>query len=184
MTGAFVAVVGASGAGKDSIIAAARSALHDRCDVRFPRRSITRPDGPGERHEPMTEEAFAAAAESRGAFALTWRAHGLAYGLPIDTRDAVGAGAIVVANVSRATLGRLGAVFDRTLVVRVSVADDVRLARILARGREDAVAASTRAARPDPAPAHPVDLEIVNDRSLAEAGALLTGFLQGVRAHA
>ena len=65
-------------------------------------------------------------------------------------------------------------------MVRVTVSDEVRRARIIARGREDAAGAAARVARPDPAPDHPADLEIVNDGTLEQAGEALAGFLARV----
>lgn len=179
MSGAFVAVVGPSGAGKDSVLRVAQEALAGRGGFVFPQRWITRPEGPGEDHRPLSKAEFLSA-EARDEFALTWRAHGLGYGIPADAVAAVSDGNVVVANVSRETLGALGGVFGRAFVVRVTVSEEVRLERIVARGREDAAAAAARAERADPSPDHPVDLEIVNDGSLAEAAAILIRFLEDV----
>lgn len=181
-SGAFVAVVGPSGAGKDSVIEAARERLAgDPARFVFARRVITRPAGPAEDCEFATEERFAAE-EARGAFALSWRAHGLAYGIPADAAERVRRGAVVVANVSRSVLGQLDARFPRAAVVRVTVPEDVRRARLAARGREDDAALAARLTREDPAPGRPADLEIVNDGTLAEAGDALAAFLRAVAA--
>lgn len=180
MSGAFVAVVGPSGSGKDSILENTRAALAEGSGIIFPQRHITRPAGAGEDHRPVSEEEFHAA-RRRGEFALTWQAHGLAYGIPAHVFDAVGAGDLVVANVSRGVLEQLPALFTNVHVARVTVSDEVRHARILARGREDGTAAASRVARPDPAPDHAVDLEIVNDGKLDEASAALLDFLTRVR---
>lgn len=180
MTGAFVAVIGPSGSGKDSIIGCARSALAGSGGIRFPKRRITRPVGAGEDHEPVGEREFEIA-ERRGEFAVSWRAHGLAYGIPRSALEAIDAGGVVVANVSRGVLKVLPTLFTTVRVVRVTVSDDVRLARIVARGREDENAAAARVARLDPAPEHPVDLEIVNDGALEEACAALVTFLSRMR---
>jgi ribose 1,5-bisphosphokinase len=179
MSGTFVAVIGPSGSGKDSIIESARAALEGDGGIVFPRRRITRPAGPGEDHLPVSESDFDDAAQ-RGEFALTWRAHGLAYGIPSHVTDIVASGGVVVANVSRAVLEQLPGLFPSIRVVRVTVSEEVRLARIVARGREDRAAAAARAARPDPAPDHPVDLEIVNDGTLEQAAAALVAFLARV----
>ena len=57
--GAFVAVVGPSGAGKDTLIAHARAALADEPQVEFVRRVITRlADGETEDHDTLTDAAF------------------------------------------------------------------------------------------------------------------------------
>lgn len=179
MSGGFVAVVGPSGSGKDSVIEWARGALASHGGVVFPRRRITRPAGAGEDHDPVSETDFASA-EARGDFALTWRAHGLAYGIPAAVSNAVAAGEVVVANVSREVLAHLPGLFAKVWVVRVTVSEDVRRARIVARGREDEAGAAARVARANPAPEHSADLEIVNDGTLEEAGAALTRFLARV----
>lgn len=179
MSGVFVAVVGPSGSGKDSIIDHARKALQADSRFHFPRRQITRPSGIGEDHDPVTEDEFDAA-EAQGRYALTWHAHGLRYGIPADVADVVEAGGVAVVNVSRGVLEQLPELFDEVRIVRVTVSDQVRLARIVARGREDEEAAAMRVTRADPAPGHPVDLEIVNDGTLAEGSDALVAFLTHV----
>ncbi|POH57137.1 phosphonate metabolism protein/1,5-bisphosphokinase (PRPP-forming) PhnN [Arthrobacter glacialis] len=179
MSGAFVAIVGPSGSGKDSIIDHARLAIEGR-EIVFPQRQITRPVGTGEDHKPVSESEFEVA-KDRGEFALTWRAHGLAYGIPAHVFDAVGAGNLVVANLSRGVLKHLPGLFANVHVVRITVSEDVRLARIIARGREDEIAAASRVARLNPAPDHPADLEIVNDGTLEEASGKLVEFLVNVQ---
>ena len=180
MSGAFIAVVGPSGSGKDSILENTRAALAGRGGIHFPQRHITRPAGAGEDHQPVSEEEFDAARQ-RGEFALTWQAHGLAYGIPAHVSDVVKAGDVVVVNVSRGVLEQLPGLFPNVHVARVTVPDEVRHARILARGRESGNAAAARVARQDPAPDHPVDLEIVNDGTIEEASGVLVEFLTRVR---
>lgn len=177
MIGVFVAVVGPSGAGKDSVIGSARAMVTGR--FVFPRRTITRPVGCGEDHEPVGETEFARI-ERAGGFCLSWRAHGLAYGVPVAVADAVRNGDIAVVNVSRGVVPTLEERFGCAAVVRVTVSEEVRRARIAGRGRETSAAVDARMNRVDPAPGAPVDLEIVNDRSLEEAGVALAAFLTGI----
>ena len=94
----LVLVVGPSGAGKDSLLNAAREVFRDDPRISFARRVITRPADPdGENHEPVTDAEFAARD-----FALSWSAHGLRYGIAVEaTRNA----AVVVANISRGVIG-------------------------------------------------------------------------------
>jgi len=179
MSGVFVAVVGPSGAGKDSVMAHARGLVGDRGFV-FPRRIITRQPGEGEGHLPVSEQEFDRIAAT-GGFALSWRAHGLSYGVPIAVADAVRDGSIAVVNVSRSVLPGLEHRFARTAVVRITVPEDVRRARIARRGREGSADIDARMNRADPAPDSPVDIEIVNDRALDEAGRALAKFLRSVR---
>ena len=182
MTGAFVAITGPSGSGKDAVLGWARERLSTSRYL-FPRRVITRPSGPGEDHVPATEADFEAA-ETAGRFALSWRAHGLAYGVSASVLDAIADGWVVVGNVSRETLPRLDATFGRAYAVRIAVPDEVRRARILARGRETSADVQARLDRVDPAPDFPVDLEIVNGGALPDAGAQLLDFLRSVRSGA
>lgn len=168
--GAFVAVVGASGVGKDALLSYAR----ERRDTfaRFPRRAITRPPGPGEDHDPVTEDQFATA-RNRGAFAVYWRAHGLCYGLPASVEAEIRDGLVIVANVSRGVIDELDARYRRLVVVHVTVPEEVRAQRLRARRREPEPGIGQRLARPDPAPGHRVDAVIANDGSLAEGGTQL-----------
>jgi ribose 1,5-bisphosphokinase len=168
--GAFVAVVGASGVGKDALLSYAR----DRTGAvaRFPRRVITRPPGPGEEHDPVSEDQFATASE-RGGFALSWHAHGLRYGILASADADVRAGRVVVANVSRAAIHELAARYRRLVVVLVTVSEEVREQRLRDRRREPEPGIGQRLARPDPAPGHRIDASIENDGSIARGGAKL-----------
>lgn len=180
MSGAFIAVVGASGVGKDSVIGSARLVLADQGDdFVFPRRFITRPVGPGEDHVPVSDAEFTRV-EREGGFALSWRAHGLAYGVPIEVVDAVRSGEVVVVNVSRGALCGLSERFERSAVVRVSVPEELRRARIAERGREADAEIRARMTRPDPAPNSAIDFEIVNDCALEDAGRAFADFLRTI----
>ena len=145
--GLFVAVVGPSGAGKDSLIAYARQRLAGRDDIHFARRVITRPCDPqSESHDTLDEEAFAKA-EAAGAFALSWRSHGLAYGIPATVDETVRAGGAVVANVSRGVIDDIRARYSAVLPVLVTVSAEALAARLAARGRETADEIEGRIAR-------------------------------------
>jgi ribose 1,5-bisphosphokinase len=134
MSGVLVAVVGASGAGKDSLINFAREHLPDQ--VAVVRRVVTRAaDGGSEDHDSMTAEDFVAA-EQRGEFALSWEAHGLQYGLPITLDDDLATGRVVIANLSRAVLPRLLTRYPNALVVEVTAEPEVLIGRLAGRGRE------------------------------------------------
>lgn len=145
--GVFIAVVGPSGVGKDTVIDLARRAFAGHDSVIFARRTITRPaDAGSEDHDAMTEAAFAAA-EHAGAFALSWQAHGLRYGLPVALDHAIAAGKVVVANLSRAVLGALDARYRNLVVVVISAHPDVIAQRLAARGRESEAEIAARLAR-------------------------------------
>ncbi|MCU1529094.1 MAG: phnN [Frondihabitans sp.] len=168
--GAFVAVTGASGVGKDTLLDIAR----ERSDETtfFPRRAITRPPGPGEEYTPLSADEFAKA-RTGGAFAAYWNAHGLDYGIPVSADDAVRAGRVVVANVSRGALDALDERYERLVVVRVTVSDEVRARRLANRNRESPDDIVRRMARADPSPSRPADHEIRNDGSVEDGSAQL-----------
>lgn len=147
--GTLIVVVGPSGAGKDTIIDYARVRLAGDPSVMFVRRVVTRPSRPAaENHASMAPDHFAAA-EREGAFAFTWRAHGLSYAFPAAMKEHLDAGGVAVANGSRATLPRLGARFPSLLVVSLVVSRAQLAARLAARGRESAQEIERRLDRAD-----------------------------------
>ncbi|KAB2738387.1 phosphonate metabolism protein/1,5-bisphosphokinase (PRPP-forming) PhnN [Brucella anthropi] len=145
--GCFVAVVGPSGAGKDTIMDAARVALAGDTRFHFVRRIITRPQMPGtEDHDSLDEASFATAA-GEGAFALHWQAHGLSYGLPKSLEDEIAEGTVVIANVSRRVLGDIRRLYKSRSVVVITARPDVLAERLASRGRESREEITARLAR-------------------------------------
>lgn len=159
----LVLVVGPSGAGKDTLLAAAREALAGHPRIRFVRRAITRPAEAGhEDHEPVTEADFA-----RREFALSWEAHGLHYGIAAGIGDDLAGGRTVVANVSRGIIATAAARFP-TRVVEVTARPEILAARLAGRGREDAADIAARLARQVPLPAGVPVRRVINDGPLTE----------------
>lgn len=145
--GAFVAVVGPSGAGKDTLIAHAREALAGEPQVEFVRRVITRlSDGSTEDHDTLVDAEFLEAL-AEGAFALAWEAHGLRYGLPASVDRAVENGHVAVANVSRGALPALRQRYVNVAVVEVTADPEILAARLAGRGRESRGEVLARLAR-------------------------------------
>jgi phosphonate metabolism protein PhnN/1,5-bisphosphokinase (PRPP-forming) len=165
----LVAVVGPSGAGKDTLMDAARARLEADPRFVFVRRVITRPaEAGGEAHEPETEAGFAAR-RAAGGFALDWRAHGLCYGIPRTIEDDLAAGRTVIANLSRGVLAEAAARYPlRVLVITAPLG--VRAARLAARGREDAADVAARLAREAPLP-EGLDVATVMNDATPEEGA-------------
>lgn len=164
--GRLIAVVGPSGVGKDSVMAAMAQA---RPHLSIARRVITRPAMAGaEDHDTLSVDAFDAAVRS-GAFCLHWQAHGLRYGIPVKTLDAVKAGSDLLVNLSRGALAQAVAIFPCVTVLSVTAQPDTLAARLAERGRENDAQIAQRLARP--APVFPAGARVVtvsNDGPLAQ----------------
>ena len=173
----LILIVGPSGAGKDTLLNGVREALGADAGFRFVRRVITRPFEVGtggcgrEEHEAVTEQRFRVRAEA-GDFALSWRAHGLRYGVPADIALDLARGRVVVVNVSRAVVAEAAARFP-VAVVEVTAPAGVLAARLAARGREDVLDVARRLSRAIEVPVAVERLVVVNDGSVAEGTARL-----------
>lgn len=134
--GAFVAVVGPSGAGKDTLLRLVQDRLGTRADMHFPRRMITREaDRALEDHDTISSAEFDRLC-AEGGCALSWSAHGLGYGVPGSADDAIRAGAVVLCNVSRSVIPSALRKYARTHVVLVTAPVAVLAERLANRGRE------------------------------------------------
>ncbi|AHM04564.1 ATP-binding protein PhnN, Guanylate kinase [Roseibacterium elongatum DSM 19469] len=167
MAGRFIAVVGPSGVGKDSVMEALCAA---RPDLYRARRVITRPEAVGgEAFDGISPALFAARAAG-GDFALHWQAHGLSYGIPREVQTVLRGGRDVLANLSRGVLGKAGRAFDDVHVLHITATPEALKRRLAGRARESAADIARRLSRP--APEMPTDLtvtEIDNSGPLSEA---------------
>ncbi|MEL6202791.1 MAG: phosphonate metabolism protein/1,5-bisphosphokinase (PRPP-forming) PhnN [Pseudomonadota bacterium] len=145
-SGVLFVVAGPSGSGKDSLINWLRPHFADDPGMVFVRRVITREDGGNEEHECVSKDHFAEQKQA-GAYAVTWDAHGLNYGIPIGVLEHTLAGGHAIMNGSRRALSTIAEVFKDLQVINLRVSQDVLAARLLARGRESAEEISTRLAR-------------------------------------
>ena len=180
-SGTLIAVVGPSGVGKDSLMDIARHHFAGRDDLRFVRRVITRAeDAVGEDHCAVTSDDFEELARS-GAFAVSWQAHGLGYGIPADVYDDLAAGHVVIANGSRSALDAFHAAFPHLVVVSVTARPEILAKRLASRGRETAADIEARLARssePLPPDLHIVTID--NSGELDLAGKELVNLIEGL----
>lgn len=176
-------VMGASGAGKDSLLAYARERLAGE-PVLFAHRYITRAsDAGGENHVALTDDEFGARVD-RGLFALHWDSHGCRYGLGIEIDAWMAAGCNVVMNGSRGHLAQAVARYgDRLHLVEITVDPEVRAARLASRGREAGEALAKRVAHQVEwtPPAGVALTRIANDGELSAAGDRLVTVLAATR---
>lgn len=130
--GTMFLIVGPSGAGKDTLIAAAQNA---RPDLFIAPRHITRPATNGEHIEIDPEEFSEMKRLSR--FLLNWDAHGLRYGISKDVEAELEAGKSVIVNGSRSVVNEARAEFSPIRIIHVVAPLDVLSRRLRDRGRED-----------------------------------------------
>lgn len=178
--GRFIAVVGPSGAGKDSVMEA-YCAAHP--DVMRTRRVITRSEeAVGEEADGVSPAEFDALAAA-GGFALHWQAHGLSYGIPASVEAALAEGRDVMANLSRSVLPLLQDRFARSAIVLITAPAEVLAMRLATRGRETPEEQARRLKRAQFQLAEGLDpIVIQNDGTLAEAVAGIEAALQPERA--
>lgn len=182
-TGTMVAIVGPSGAGKDSLIHLAMQHFAGRPDVHFVQRVITRPaDSGGEQHRGVLPAEFEAMRE-QGAFAVDWDAHGLSYGIPASVHEKLALGHLAVANGSRSALPHWAKAFPSLLVINVTASPEVLAERLVARGRESREEILERLKRGSLTVDGDYDVVTIdNSGALADAGTKLIATLEAVLA--
>lgn len=183
--GTLFAVVGPSGAGKDTLIDLARQLLEGDDNWHFARRHITRGTGSvGENHINVNEREFEALA-AQGAFVLHWQAHGLHYGIAQGIRTLTEQGVNVVVNLSRGAIGDAVEQFSRVHVIHVTAPQSVIKERLRQRGRESPLDIEERMSRSvgNLNTIAPVS-EIINDREVSVGVEQFMAILLGENAQA
>lgn len=176
-SGALFAIVGPSGAGKDTLIHWLRHRGETR-HVLFVRRTVTRDvDSEHEDHDTLSVPAFEAA-RARARFTVTWGAHGMFYGVPATALSHVRRGGFAVVNGSRKALPDLRAAFPNLIVVHVDASADVRAARLRQRGRETLEEIEARLDRAMPPPAGDDDtVHVDNSGPIEVAGSRILALM-------
>ena len=135
MPGRLIAVVGPSGVGKDTVMAALAN-CHP--NLALAHRVITRPaTAIGEEFDGVSLEQFHEMKQG-GAFALAWEAHGLCYGIPIGIEATLANGTDVLANLSRAVLPTAASKFKGMVVLSLTARTEILQKRLEDRGRRAA----------------------------------------------
>lgn len=175
--GLFILVAGPSGSGKDTLIAELK---RRRPAFTVARRLITRAvDAGGEAHESVTRETFDSLSLI-GALILSWRAHGLDYGISRRVVTALDAGRDVIANVSRTAIWEARELYGPVLVLHVTAPRSVLAERLAQRGRESRTDIEERLDRSDfSAPQGPDVIEIVNAGAIGDAAEVALAAIDG-----
>lgn len=179
-SGRLIAVVGPSGAGKDSVmegLAIADPTLH------LVRRTITRaPELGGEDYDAISVEKFNEMSAA-GHFAVHWGAHDLQYGIPASIRTVLAGGQDCLANFSRSALVAGDAAFAHFCVLNITARPKTLAARLAARGRESEAQIAKRLAQATkPLPDGLRVMTVSNDGALDVTIAQAMSLLQPVRA--
>lgn len=174
----LVLVVGPSGAGKDTLLNAARAALGPESPIRFARREITRPPTPGgEDHLPI-DPATITERRNAGGYALSWEAHGLHYGIPADIEHDLARGITVVASVSRAAIAEAAKRFP-VRVVEITAPAEILARRLTNRARESEADIAQRLRRQVPLPEGVEIITVMNDSTIANGAQRLIAAFRG-----
>lgn len=168
--GALVLVVGPSGAGKDTMIAGARTTLAKDSRFVFPRRIVTREAVAALEDHDSVDRATFAAQKARGAYGLDWEAHGLSYALPATIGEDMAAGKVVVVNVSRHVVPEALRRFSRCHVLLVTARPEIRATRLAGRGRESAEEVAARLRREGPLMPAGIDVEEIDNSGSVDDG--------------
>jgi ribose 1,5-bisphosphokinase len=158
--------MGPSGAGKDTLLNAARASL-DGQGFAFAHRYITRPPVPGDEvFVPLTTQEFAAR-KAAGLFAFDWQARDVGYAIGSEIAHWRQAGLTVVVSGSRADWAAGKPAAAGAIPVLIEASSAVLAARLAARAREDATEIEARLAR-----AAALESAIPNSVRIDNSGAL------------
>ena len=182
MNGLWVFVCGASGAGKDSVMAWAADHLEGSPGIVFARRMVTRPALAGSDHDAITQDEFAQL-QAADALSWHWQAHGFGYGIAARYAQHVQRGDVVVVNGSREhAIGLAERIDVRVVQIVVNAPELAR--RLRSRGRDAPHDVERRLARNGQFSELRSDCTIVNQHSVADAGQQFAAYLTGLTAEA
>ncbi len=178
MSGCWVLVCGASGAGKDSVMGWAQNHLAQNCHIVFSRRIVTRPAQAGSEHDQVSAQEFDHLVQTHG-LAWHWQAHGFGYGISSHYADDVSAGRVVVVNGSREHANEQGTLkpLHPVRIVQVVAHAEQLAQRLHQRGRDTPQAVAQRLERNSQFADLQAHCTIVNSGALADAGQQLAQYL-------
>jgi ribose 1,5-bisphosphokinase len=164
-------VIGASGAGKDTLMNYARVKINGQKPVVFAHRYITRePGNSNENHVYLSPEEFKLRAGT-GCFALYWESHDKYYGIGNEIDGWLDKGFNVVVNGSRQYLPTAQQLYPEISVILIEASPEVISRRLAGRGREDADEIAKRIKRSEEINCDLADcIHLQNDGSVESAG--------------
>jgi len=140
-------IIGASGAGKDSLLNAAREQLAAKGNTLIAHRYITRlADAGGENHVALSSDEFEVR-KARGLFKMHWAANNCQYALGIEIDQWLNSGMNVLVNGSRGYLERAKTLHPNLQIIYIDVNPVILKQRLISRARESASDIEARLAR-------------------------------------
>ena len=180
--GGLIYVTGASGAGKDSVLAQLPPLLTAQDRVLIAHRYITRPaDAGGENHIALSAYEFQQRLAA-ACFALHWQCNGLHYGIGDEINLWLSQRMGVIVNGSREYIPQLRARYPAARVVAICADAELITTRLQQRGREPSEAINARLARNADFAQSESDFSIQNEGSLDEAARTLLHWLRSTAA--
>jgi ribose 1,5-bisphosphokinase len=177
-------LIGASGSGKDSLLAYARKHIAEDQPVIFAHRYITRPaDSGGENHIALDDREFRLRKKLE-CFSMHWYSHDTYYGIGQEVHHWLQKGSNVVVNGSRAYLDEAANQFPQLVPILVTVEQDKLAQRLIARGRESQSEIKRRlqqARELESTVYHPCLIRLDNNGQLTEAGEILIKILANTK---
>ena len=171
-------IIGASGAGKDTLMNYARNHINGSEWVAFAHRYITRPPFTGnENHVHLTVEEFLQRMNA-GLFALYWESHGQHYGIGLEINMWMEKGFNVIINGSRQYLPIAKQLYPDMEVILIEASPEIIIRRLMGRGRENTADIEKRMARTAEIDTDLKNcIKIQNDGAIEEAGNQLVNII-------
>jgi ribose 1,5-bisphosphokinase len=177
-------VIGASGAGKDSLIDYVQENLPENAPVVFAHRYITRPaDAGGENHVALSTQEFLQR-QQRCCFSMNWYSHETHYGIGLEIDEWLTKGLDVVVNGSREYLLEAAVKYKNIVPILICADPDLLADRLFARGRETFSQVSQRVAHAiklEGTVCHPHLQKIENNGVFEDAGNQLLQIILGMK---
>lgn len=175
-------VIGASGAGKDSVMNFVRMKLKGKRSILFAHRYITRePDAKTENHIALSPQEFKARLKA-GLFAMDWKSHETYYGIGKEINYWMHQGFTVIVNGSREYLPEAQEKYKKLRPILIETSPEVLLQRLQNRGRESTKEIMERIERNSRIAVDNKNIiRILNDGPIEEAGREFHDIISGIR---
>jgi len=175
-------VIGASGAGKDSVMNFVRMKLKGKRSILFAHRYITRlPDAATENHIYLTPQEFKARLRA-GLFAMDWRSHENYYGIGKEINYWMHQGLTVIVNGSREYLPEAQEKYKKLQPILIETSPEIVLQRLQERGRETTKEIIERIERNARLSLDGDNIiRVLNDGPIEEAGRDFHDIISGIR---